>query len=444
MRSTLLPPPPPTKSRRSPRSAAANLTPQTTNLSRKKLNFDEFRKRLNFDDAVDESSFLAGFSSSLKFPDDDSWADQGGANPFREAKVAAAAAPTSTGAAITSSASAKRTDAPTNYFESNDPFEYPRSEAITPPRSEATTAVGSNLLADKLLSNINHDVMPPKPKQTVSPSKKAASSPNKVTTENSFVTPKNSPRKVNVHAPVRNWSRGKVKEELQRRSSSHLRERGGYNSEGDIYGYGEEVEEDSFPSSSRGSYESGRYKWKEDSRLGRSYRGRYYKSEKKDVPYLFSNKEDESTFCDETTFETNSLTYRDNVSAFTEDDSLTFLTPTPAPSSRRSRHSRRGGHGRFLCGCDDNDRMADTVKDLKGALRDINRSVLQILSPLKNARCYVGNMGKYHPADVRPTRGRSQHVKQRSRSVSVRRDRASSMTRSRRGKSCDPPRVVRL
>lgn len=281
MRSTLLPPPPPTKSRRSPRSAAANLTPQTTNLSRKKLNFDEFRKRLNFDDAVDESSFLAGFSSSLKFPDDDSWADQGGANPFREAKVAAAAAP-------------------------------------------------------------------------------------------------------------------------------------------------------------------GRYKWKEDSRLGRSYRGRYYKSEKKDVPYLFSNKEDESTFCDETTFETNSLTYRDNVSAFTEDDSLTFLTPTPAPSSRRSRHSRRGGHGRFLCGCDDNDRMADTVKDLKGALRDINRSVLQILSPLKNARCYVGNMGKYHPADVRPTRGRSQHVKQRSRSVSVRRDRASSMTRSRRGKSCDPPRVVRL
>ena len=270
MKSTLLPPPPPTKSRRSPRSATANLTPQTTNLSKKKLNFD---------DAVDESSFLAGFSSSLKFPDDDSWADQGGANPFRKAKVAAAAAPTSTGAAIKSSASAKRTDAPTNYFESNDPFEYPRSEAITPPRSEATTAVGSNLLADKLLSNINHDVMPPK--QTVSPSKKAAArdshSPNKVTmAENAFVTPKNSPRKVNAHAPVRNWSRGKVKEELQRRSSSHLRERGGYNSEEDIHGG--EVEEDSFHSSSRGSYESGRYKWKEDSRLGRSYLRRHARS----------------------------------------------------------------------------------------------------------------------------------------------------------------------
>ena len=429
---TLLPPPPPTKTRRSPRSAAANLTPPTTNLSKKKLNFD---------DAVEESSFLAGFSSSLKFPDDDSWADQGGfANPFREAKVAAAATPTRTAAApITSSAVAKTTAARTNYFESNDPFEYPRSEA--------TTAVGSNLLADKLLSNINasnnNDDM--SPKQPVSPPKKVAASdthsPEKVTTaaNTMFVTPKNSrPRKVNVHAPVRNWSRGKVKEELQRRSTSYGRERGGYSSEEDIHF--DEVEEDSFLSSSRGSYDSGR--WKED------IRRTYYKREKKDVPYLFSNREDESTFCDETTFETNSLTYRDNASAFTEDDSLTFLTPTPAPSSRRSRYSRRGGHGRFLCGCDDEDRMADTVKNLKGALKDINRSMVQILSPLRNARCYVGNIAKYHPADVRPsrpTRGRSQYeAKQRSRSVSVHRDRASSMTSSRRGKSCDPPRVVRL
>ena len=429
MSSTLLPPPPPTKTRRSPRSAAANLTPPTTNLSKKKLNFDE----------VEESSFfLAGFSASLKFPDDDSWADQGFTNPFREAKVAAAAAPTpaAADAPITSSAVAKTTALTTNYFEGNDPFEYPRSEA--------TTAVGSNLLADKLLSNINasnnnDDLLRKQPVQ-VSPAKKVAArdthSPKKVTSAANamFVTPKNSPTKFSVHAPVRNWSRGKVKEELQRRSSSYVKERGGYSSEDDIHC--DEVEDDSFLSSSRGSYESGK---------GKRTSARYYKSEKKDVPFLFSNREDESTFCDETTFETNSLTYRDNASAFTEDDSLTFLTPTPAPSSRRSRYSRQGGHGRFLCGCDDNDRMADTVKDLKGALKDINKSMVQILSPLRNARCYVGNIAKYHPADVRPTtRGRSQNVKQRSRSVSAHRDRASSTTKSRRGKSCDPPRVVRL
>jgi len=465
MSSTLLPPPAPTNAHRprnSPRSVAAKLTPSpTTALPKKSFDFDE----------VEESSFLAGFESSLKFPDDDSWADPGNTNPFREAKKVAAAAPTPAAAAAptTSSAAAAQTSAATtyqfdNYFESNNPFQdSAQSDFRDYQVSEATTAVGSNLLADKLLSNINasnnNDAV--SPGQPVSPPKKVRSSDNHsskkvVTPANStFATPESSPTKFTVNAPVRNWSRGKVKEELRRRSSSHVREDGSNSSEEDIRR--DEVREDlQLRSNPYGREKDGMRK--EEIRQGHSHRSRSYESEERSpvrersVPFLFSNREDESTLHDENSYGTNDLTYRDNETAYTEDDSLTyrdnetlyteddsttFLTPTP--SSRRSRYSRRG-HGGFLCGCEDTDTVANTMKGLNRVLKDVNRTMLQILSPLRNAR---RTQYEYDYDDVRPRRSRSQYDKRRSRSISVRRDRETSNSRIRRGKSCDPPRAMR-
>eukprot|EP00984_Skeletonema_dohrnii_P037245 scaffold39123_cov222-Skeletonema_dohrnii-CCMP3373.AAC.4 len=342
MSSTLLPPHAPTNAHRprnSPRSVATKLTTSpTTTLPKKSLDFDE----------VEESSFLAGFASSLKFPDDDSWADPGNtnpfreakSNPFREAKVAAASAPTPAAAVpTTSSAAAAQTSAATtyqfdNYFESNNPFQ-DSVQSSDYQVSEATTAVGSNLLADKLLSNINasNNNVAVSPGQPVSPPKKVRSSHNLsskrvVTPANStFVTPESSPSKVTVNAPVRNWSRGKVKEELRRRSSSHVREDGSNSSEEDISR--EEVREDlQLRSNPYGREKDGMRK--EEIRRGHSHRSRSYESEERSpvrersVPFLFSNREDESTLHDENSYGTNDLTYRDNETAYTEDDSLTY------------------------------------------------------------------------------------------------------------------------
>jgi len=467
MSSTLLPRPPPThahRPRNSPRSvAAAKLTPSpTTTPPKKSLDFDE----------VEESSFLAGFASSLKFPDDDSWADPGNTNPFREAKVAAAAPTPAAAAPTTSSAAAAQTSTATtyqfdNYFESNNPFQdsaqsYESAQSYYQV-SEATTAVGSNLLADKLLSNINasnnNDAV--SPGQPVSPPKKVRSSDNHSSKKvgapanSTFVTPESSPTKFTVNAPVRNWSRGKVKEELRRRSSSHVREDGSNSSEEDIRR--DEVREDLELRSNPYGREKDGMRKEEDIRRGHSHRSRSYESEERSpvrersVPFLFSNREDESTLHDENSYGTNDLTYRDNETAYTEDDSLTyrdnetlyteddsttFLTPTP--SSRRSRYSRRG-HGGFLCGCEDTDTVANTMKGLNRVLKDVNRTMLQILSPLRNAR---RTQYEYDYDDVRPRRSRSQYDKRRSRSISVRRDRESSQSRIRRGKSCDPPRAM--
>lgn len=577
MNSTLLPPPPPppTKARhprRSPRSVATKLSsPTSSPLPSKKLNFDE---------VDEEDSFFAGFSESLKFRDDDSWAswtDLGNANPFRAAAPAPAPPPPP---APTSSADAPTAGAPTyqlaSALESNDPLEKRSddqvSEAVV---SEASTTVGSNLLAGKLLANMNsspndNDDNVMSSDQPVSLAHANHLSKTVATPANGnakFATPENNSEKVTAHAhapvrkysrargkfkermqrrsisqirekdskstdevdrhdqvqaekeaqvpvpapvrngsrdkvkeepqrrtishdikndrnsndknnrldkleegkqvhapaPVRNWSRGKVREELQRRSIANVREKGTKSNVGDNRQV--KVEEEAQVHSD----EDGNMK--EDSRLGRSH-SRDSKTEEEVIPFLFPNTnnnaaQDVSTFCDETSLETNSLTYADNATLYTEDDSRTFVTPTPTPSSHRSRYSRRGS-GRLLCGCEDSGRMADTMESLKGAISDINRSMMQIISPIANARCFVDNVVNdddnydddetdedetyddetYDDATyddyVRPSRRRSQqHVKQRSKSISVRRDRESSTTRrSRRGKSCDPPRRV--
>jgi len=463
------PSPPPTAARRarqSPRSVVTTLTSVTASQ----------KEELDSKVADEEDSFLAGFSPSLKLSDVDDWtADFESGNPFREAKVAAAA-PTQTASAQTTASAAATTYQFENYFESNDPFE---ETALSDYHvSEATTAVGSNLLSNKLLSNM-HDsnnvappdsvspeplsppkkvrkpaihssnrfssselVFPPKnvgatemlsPKKVLSPapafpskkvvepeihsSKKVTATPENVV----FVTPKNSPRQskhtpVDIH-PLEN--RKKAKEDLKRRSRAH-----------------------------RSKEDRNR---EEDFRRGHSRRtSSYVSDEESSLP----SRDDGSTICDTETYGSNSLTYRDNSTYFTEDDSFTlrdgdddtFLTPIP--SSRRSRYYRRGG-GTFLCGCDDVDTidMADTVK---GALKDLNRTMKQIFSPRSKARRYPITRAKSHYDSVReqpfyddrPTRSRSQHVTRRSRSISVRRERTRSLSTRRRGKSCDPPRVI--
>ena len=357
----LSPPPPARSSRQSPRSVTALTSP--TAPQKKEL------------EEVEEDSFLAGFSPLLKFSydDDDGWTHPGSTNPFREAKRAAERATpilsnrkvidgtTPAAAAPTTSSSPAPTAATTyqfgDYFESNDPFAGPAPSDYHV--SEAITVVSPELLS------------PPKKvvaAEPVSPPKKVSSAPE---IHSIFVTPENS--------PSRQSKRDKVEEKLrQRRSSSH---------------------------------------GKKEDRTSRARSSNASEEEEGSLP----TREDESTLCDTATYETNSLTYRDNATYFTEDDSLTlrdgdslrrgkynddddddddtFLTPMPA--SRRSRYSQRGGVRLFLCGCEDNDGVADTMKDLRGAFKDINRTMRQILSPMSNARKYVVKKAKSQYDSVR-------------------------------------------
>ena len=408
--SILLPPPPPSpvshrvRPRRSPRSVATTTsTPQS-----------QTPKMLNFDDS-EEDSFLAGFATSLRFPsDDDDWDPMIG-NPFREAKAVAEATTPATPAAtlITSSAAAATpTDYFSNYFESNGFSEERASSDYY--ASEATTAVKTNAssLLGPLLSN----------------AKCVLASEQVTTSKVKTVTPENSPAKSSssrksLNASVKNWSRNTVKEELRRRSEE-LRHR----------------------SSSRGRSSS---RARED-RRGRSSSSRpsYASEEDRTLQTL-----EESTLVDDAeTYETNSMTLRDASTFFTEDsltrydDDVTFVSPI-----HYSGRSRRRGGRNFLCGCDDNDGMvvnvADTMNELKGAFKDLNRTMKQIVSPMTNARKYViiskaESVRESLRQDGRPSRSRSRSLTRRSRSTSVRRERASSASK-KRGRSGEPARDMR-